>query len=117
STTMSFIACTSHSSSKTPCGGWRAAAWPPALYRYVSATALGGDVHAQGVQLDEALGILLVVGAGIVLEGGDVGVERRIVLRLAAGDDDVALVQLEAHHAVHVFLRGIDHRLQHLALR
>src|SRR5690606_22354373 len=53
---------------------------------------------------------------GIVLESGDAGVEQAVI-GLAAGDDDVALVQLQAHHAVHVFLGGVDHGLQHLPLR
>src|SRR5690606_6144580 len=80
-------------------------------------TALaGGDAQAQGVELDEARGIGLVVGAGIVLEGSDVGVEQRLV-GLATGDDHVALVQLQAYHAVHRGLGGVDHLLQHQALR
>src|SRR5690606_38706449 len=48
--------------------------------------------------------------------GRDVGIEQRVV-RLAPGNDDVALVQLQAHHAVHVDLGSVDHLLQHQTLR
>ena len=45
---------------------------------------LGGDAHAQRVELDEAGGVLLVVGAGVVVERRDRRVEQRIVRRRAA---------------------------------
>ena len=52
----------------------------------------------QRVELDEALGVVLVVGAGIVLEGDDLlGIEA--VGRLAADDMDAALVELEPDRA------------------
>src|SRR5208282_18847 len=75
------------------------------------------DAQAQGVELDEAAGILLVVGALVVVEGRHDRVEQRIGLRLAADHDHVALVELQSHAAVHRPLRRIDHRLQHDSLR
>ncbi len=66
----------------------------------LACTQVGGDAHAQGVQLDEAARVALVVGTGIVLEGGDGRVEQRIGLRVAADDDHVALVQLQANRTV-----------------
>src|SRR5690606_32907265 len=94
---------------------------PPPLQRRPAdlqraATLASGDAQAQGVELDETGGIGLVVGAGIVLEGGDVGVEQRVV-GLATSNDDVALVQLQAYHAVHRSLGSVDHLLQHQTLR
>src|SRR3989338_1878846 len=74
------------------------------------------DAHAQGVELDKAAGIRLVVSAAIFFEGGDIGVEQRVI-GLAPGDDHVALVQFHAYHAVHVGLGGVDHLLQHQTLR
>src|SRR5690606_11949257 len=73
---------------------------PPPLQRRPAdlqraATLASSDAQAQGVELDETGGIGLVVGAGIVLEGGDVGVEQGVV-GLAPSNDDVALVQLQA---------------------
>src|SRR5471030_2637532 len=41
----------------------------------------GGDAHAQGVQLDEAASVGLVVGAAVFVEGGDVHAEQRIGFR------------------------------------
>ena len=60
--------------------------------------------------------VLLVVGALVVLEGGDGRVEQRVGLRVAAGDDDVALVELEAHPAVDALLGVVDEGLQREAL-
>ena len=62
----------------------------------VSPLALARRERAQPqrVEADEALGVLLVVGAAIVLEGHQrVRIER--FRRFAAGDDDVALVELQ----------------------
>ena len=73
----------------------------------------GGDAHAQRIELDEAAGVGLVVGAAVFVEGGDVRVEQRIGLRVAADDDDIALVQLEPYPAVDALLRVVDQRLQH----
>ena len=69
----------------------------------------------QRVEPDEALGVLLVVGALVVLEGDE---RRRIerVRALAAGHHHVALVELEPHLALDVLLALVDQRLQHLAL-
>src|SRR3569833_3092671 len=70
----------------------------------------------QLVEPDEAFGVLLVVGALVVLEGD----ERRGVERgraRPAGDDNVALVQLEPHFALDQLLRLVDQRLEHLAFR
>src|SRR3990167_1967769 len=75
-----------------------------------------GDAHAQGVELDKSTGVGLVVRAAIFFEGGDIGVEQRVI-GLAPRDDHVALVQFHAHHAVHVGLGGVDHLLQHQTLR
>src|SRR5690606_20138583 len=61
-------------------------------------------------------GISLVVGAGIVLEGGDGGVEQGVV-GLATRNDDIALVQLQTYDAVHRGLGRVDHLLQHQTLR
>jgi hypothetical protein len=78
---------------------------------------IGRDAHAQRVEFDEAGGVLLVVGAGIVLEGGDGRVEQRIGFRIAADDDDVALVKLDPHPAIDRLLGVIDQRLQGEPLR
>src|SRR3569623_167763 len=58
----------------------------------------------QRVEPDEAFGVLLVVGALVVLEGDQRrGVERRGAR--AAGHDHVALVELERHLALDQLLR------------
>ena len=59
----------------------------------------GEGPQPEGVELDEALGVGLVVGAAVVLEGGDVLVEQGVV-RAASDDVDVALVELEPDSAV-----------------
>ena len=69
----------------------------------------------QRVEPDEPLGVLLVVGALVVLEGDEAGRIERLGA-LAPGDDDVALVELEAHVALDMLLALVDQRLQHLAL-
>ena len=38
-------------------------------------------------------------------------------LRIAADHHHIALINFQAHPTVHLRLRGIDHRLQHLPLR
>src|SRR5690606_5446538 len=81
------------------------------------ATVLRGDAQAQGVQLDKAFRILLVVGAGIVLKGGNRGIEQAVALGATTRDDDIALVQLQAHFTVDVFLRRVNQLLQRQALR
>src|SRR3546814_12340749 len=72
------------------------------------------EAQAQRVQLDESLGVALVID-GVFLEGHMLHrVER--VGRLAAFDDDVALVELQPQRAVYPLLALVDQRLQHLAL-
>ncbi len=46
--------------------------------KLLSPSAIRGDAHAQRIQLDEAAGVLLIVGAGVVLETGDRRVEQRV---------------------------------------
>ena len=62
------------------------------------------DAHSQRVELDEAGGVGLVVGAAVFLEGGDGRVEERVLVGLAADDGDVAPVELQTHAAVHIDL-------------
>ena len=92
---------------RQPC--WRQPAGPPCACNQV-----GGNAHAQGVQLDETARIALVVGTGIILKGGDGRIEQRIGLRIATDDDHVALVQLQANRAIDGLL-VIDQHLQRLA--
>src|SRR5258705_3297073 len=71
---------------------------------------------AQRVEADKTFGVLLVVGALVVLEGD----ERRGVERLrafAAGDDDIAFVEREPHLALDMLLALIDEGLEHVTLR
>src|SRR3546814_4823700 len=72
------------------------------------------EAQAQRVQLDESLGVALVID-GVFLEGHMLHRLERVG-RLAAFDDDVALVELQAHRAVYPLLALGDQRLQHLAL-
>ncbi len=57
---------------QTPGGG------PEGRALLASAPAPGGDPQAQGVEADEAGGVALVVGTGVLLEGGDAGVEQAV---------------------------------------
>ena len=76
----------------------------------------GQRAKPERVEADEACRVLLVIGAAVILEGDErVAVER--LRALAAGDDDVALVELQAHRALDVLLAPVDGRLQHLTLR
>src|SRR3546814_3680830 len=69
------------------------------------------EAQAQRVQLDESLGVALVID-GVFLEGHMLHrVER--VGRLAAFDDDVALVELQAHRAVYPLLALVDRSEEH----
>src|SRR3569623_1273115 len=89
---------------------------PALTLRLERPLALSQRSQAQGVELDEARRVLLVVGALVVLERHQRrGIQRRVAL--AAGDDDVALVQLEPHRALDHLLRLVARRLQDLALR
>src|SRR5262245_49743252 len=81
----------------------------------VGAAALAEKAQAERVELDEASRVLLIVGAGIILESHDrVRVER--FRRRAADDNDVALIELEPDLAFDMLLALIDQRLQHLAI-
>ena len=42
------------------------------------AAAVGGDPQAQRIELDKALGVGLIIGAAIVVKGGDIGVEQTV---------------------------------------
>jgi hypothetical protein len=64
---------------------------------------LAQHAQAQGVQLDEAGGVLLVIGDGAVLEG-DQFLIVQAVLALAADDGGVALVELDPDRARDLFL-------------
>src|SRR5258708_15545040 len=80
-----------------------------------TALAQAAQAEPERIQLDEAFGVALVVGAGIFLEGDVLhGVER--LGRLAADHRGVALVELQPHRAADVLLALVDQRLQHLAL-
>mmetsp|Transcript_21925 Transcript_21925/g.47855 ORF Transcript_21925/g.47855 Transcript_21925/m.47855 type:complete len:270 (+) Transcript_21925:619-1428(+) len=71
--------------------------------------------QAQGLQLDEATCIRLVVEPLVVLKrGNDLVVEG--VGRLAAQHDDVALVQLQLHSTCAVLLGLVNEGLQRLPL-
>src|SRR5690606_13591683 len=72
------------------------------------ATLVGRNTQTQSIELEKARCIGLVVGASIIFEGSNVGIEQRIV-GLAADHDDVALVQFQAHHTVHAQLERVDH--------
>src|SRR5260221_14462875 len=73
-----------------------------------------GEPEAQRVELDEALGVALVVDH--VLLEGDMGEAVERLRRLAADDPDMALIELEAHRALDMVLALVDERLQHRAL-
>src|SRR2546425_12998880 len=69
------------------------------------------QTQAQGVDADKPLGVgLTVVSSG--LEGRHLRVIER-PLGLAASEDHVALVELEAHRAGDVLLRLVDSGLEH----
>src|SRR5215831_12672695 len=77
--------------------------------------ALPQGAQPQRIEPDESCCVLLVVGALVVLEGHEAaGIERLVAF--AAGDDDVALIELESHHALHLLLALVDQRLQHQPL-
>src|SRR5690554_4943367 len=67
-------------------------------------TFVGGNTQTQRVQLDKAGRVGLVIGASIVFEGSDGGVEQRLI-RLTTNHGNVAFVQFEPHLAVDVLLR------------
>src|SRR3546814_7811722 len=77
--------------------------------------ALVEEAQAQGVQFDEAFGIALVVGAGVVLEGHHFFAVEAL-RRLAAHHIDRPLVELEAPRAADMLLAEVDGGLQPAAL-
>src|ERR1043165_5947718 len=88
--------------------------WPkPSLAALI--VTFAEETQAECVELDEACRVLLIVGAGVVLEGDDlVGVER--FRRRAPDNDDIALVKLEPDLALDMLLAFVDQRLQRPAL-
>src|SRR5690606_36856637 len=102
--------------------GWRTTARPqssgsPGLRAsaLVTGLALAQHAQAQGVQLDEALSVVVVIGLDAFLEGHQVLIVQALVA-LAADDGDIALVELDPHHARDLGLGVVDGGLQHLAL-
>src|SRR5271165_6418004 len=71
--------------------------------------------QAKGVELDEAGGVVVVVGHGAFLEGDEVLVIKR-VRAVAADHINPALVELEPHASGDHLLALVDQRLQELAL-
>src|SRR5688572_3957225 len=70
--------------------------------------------QAQGIEADEPLSILLIVGALVVFKGDErAGVKR--LRRFAPRHDNVTLIELEPHGSFHIFLALVDQRLKHLA--
>ena len=58
------------------------------------------QAQAQGVQLDEAFGVFLVIGAVVIFEGDDVFPVQRIGAG-AAGEIGLALVEFQRDFARH----------------
>src|SRR5262245_56805802 len=81
----------------------------------LAAIPQGPDAQAQGVQVDEALGVPLPIDA-VRLEGGEVRPVER-ARGAPAGHGDIALVELEAHRPRHVALALVHEALEGLALR
>src|SRR3546814_16274351 len=73
--------------------------------------ALGTGPQTKAIEANEALGVLLVVRAAIVLERRQRRVDQR-VLRAATFIVDSAIVQLEAPLAVEARMRVVEQRLQ-----
>src|SRR5260221_1965922 len=88
--------------------------WPlkSSDYNMLAAT-LFQQTQAQGIQLNEAGRIALVIGAGIFFES-DMLQRIEALRRLAADHGDIALVELQADIAFDMLLRFIDQGLQHL---
>src|SRR5664280_3110368 len=78
--------------------------------------ALAERAQPQGIELDEARGIAVIVSHRTFLEGDEILIVQRI-LALAADHDDISLVEFQAHPTGDIGLAVIDRRLQHLALR
>src|SRR5690554_235926 len=73
------------------------------------------QAQAEGIQLDEALCVALVVDR--VLLEGHVLLAVEALRALATDNGDGALIELQAHRAFHMLLTLVDRRLQHLPLR
>src|SRR5580698_219372 len=114
------------------CGPYRSGAWPISGRSARSRNRSGPDSRSwclflclalahrqcaqpQRIELDEALGVLLVIGALVVLECDQAFAIERI-RRLPPHQDGVALVELETHRAGDEFLALVDQGLEHLAL-
>src|SRR5262245_53198916 len=74
------------------------------------------QAQAQGVELDEARRVALVVGSLVLLER-DVREAVEALRRFSADHGGVALVELHPDRALDMLLALVDQRLQHLALR
>ena len=72
----------------------------------------GHRPQSQSIQLDETLGVSLVVSPLVLLEGGDGLVEEGVV-GLPPYDLDVALVEPYPDPAIHPGLRVVDGHLEH----
>ena len=77
------------------CNSWNAAA-----YLLKIAAAVGSNAQTQGVEFDKALGISLIIGATIIVKGGDIGIKQTVSGRLASDNTDIALVQFNPHLAI-----------------
>ena len=58
----------------------------------------------------------MIVGAAVVIKGGDAGVKQAVGMALTAHTHDGAFVELQAHEPVGGGLRGIDQALEEFAL-
>ena len=74
------------------------------------------EFQTQRVQPDEPAGVALVVCGCVGFHRRDLWIVETL-RALAAGNDDVALVKLEAHDAGYIALRFGGERLQRFALR
>src|SRR5690606_10633277 len=75
-------------------------------------TIVGRNTHPQGVQLNKAFRVFLIVSTTVVFKGRDTGIEQAVV-RLTAHHDHVTFIQLQTYHTVYRRLRLVDHGLQH----
>ena len=80
------------------------------------APSLTERAQAQRIELDESLGIAVVVSHCALFESHEILVVERI-FALAADNSDIAFVELELYAAGHKFLALVDCHLQHFALR
>src|SRR5262249_45597159 len=110
---------TSMTMTETPASSIAPAAWAVRATsmrtRSAPVIAQRADLQAQGVQVDEALGIALAID-GVRLERGKVGPVKR-ARRPPARHRGVALVQRESHRPGHVLGNLVHQPLQRAALR